>query len=92
MSIDKTLRLYFESGVRLANGQNPATMTDEELVAVVGLLPAFGVSYSEWQERIGIGEEQPQPQRRAPTVEEGYAINKAAEESERLYRLGKAKQ
>ena len=90
MSIDATLRLYFESGVRLANGQNPSTMTDEELVSVVGLLPAFGVSYSDWQERIGIGGEQPQQQRRAPTVEEGYAINEAAKEAERLYRLGKA--
>ena len=55
--MNETLRLYLESVVRLSIGSNPSSMTDQELVGVVGLLPSQPVGYADWLEKTKFGGE-----------------------------------
>ena len=48
-------RLYFESVVRLAIGESPASMSNEQLLGVFGLLPTPSVNFTQWEEKLGIG-------------------------------------
>jgi len=65
------LRLYFESLMRVANGANPASMTDQELVGCVALLPDPAINFTEWSKKVGIEESGP----RDLTEEEKAEIN-----------------
>jgi len=60
--MNETLRLYLESVVRLSIGSNPSSMTDQELVGVVGLLPSQSVGYADWLEKTKFGEEEKESQ------------------------------
>lgn len=85
--MNDSLRLYFESVVRLATCSQPNTMSDQELVGVVGLLPSPAVGYSEWAEKVGISKE-PEQQKTGPlTDEEAGALNDRFLERMRLMEL-----
>ena len=81
--MDTNLRLYFESIVRLNNGTNPATLGDQELLGVVGLLQGAPVGYAEWTQNLGLGEAQPAPL----TEEQAGKINEAAIKERKLRQL-----
>ena len=82
--MNNSLRLYFESVVRLATAADPRTMADGELIGVVGLLPSPAVSYTEWSEKTGIGKEAKQE---GITEEDAGRINDAAIKARELMEL-----
>ena len=54
--MDETLRLYLESALRLTIGSEPATLTDRQLVGVVGMLQSLPVSYADWLDKTKLGD------------------------------------
>jgi hypothetical protein len=72
-----SLRLYLDSVIRLHNGTNPATLSDEEVAGVIALLPKQAVGYAEWSEKLGLtSAEDKEPEKM--TEETAGEINDAA--------------
>ena len=53
--MNESIRLYFESVVRLAIGESPSNMSNEQLLGVFGLLPDPTVNFTQWTEKLGMG-------------------------------------
>ena len=52
--MNETMRLYFESVVRLAICESPTNMSDEQLLGVFGLLPNPAVNFTQWVAKLGM--------------------------------------
>jgi len=82
--MDETLRLYFDSIIRIANKTDPSIMTDTQLIGVIGLMPKPEMTYSEWCNKIGLDQE---PVSKELTQEEAGLINDAAIHADELREL-----